>query len=349
MKKKILSVLTAVMLVCAAWVPAVRVEAEGSSSVKLYRLYNPHTGEHFYTGNRTERVQLYHAGWRDESIAWNTPAQGTPVYRLYNPNSGDHHYTASAGEKNALKNMGWRDEGAVFRSAEKGSGIPVYREYNPHAVKCNHNYTVSKGEHSQLVKAGWRDEGIAFYADSLNEDIDLLYQPVLDKIVSAARTRIGSSYTLAASGRVGPNSFDCSGLVDWVYATAGVNHDMFDRRCNTDAMNAYLLGQTAHPTTKFTWTYTDLDGDAVYTYRYHTGDIVLRADSPADRTAGKFFHALIVVNGPKTVRENGQLSVTETGTIIDSVPGDIFSKGGVIEHGFWYAGDSWRVFRIIDD
>ncbi|MEV0282462.1 NlpC/P60 family protein, partial [Streptomyces sp. NPDC050610] len=42
------------------------------------------------------------------------------------------------------------------------------------------------------------------------------------KALAAAQTRIGSPYVPAATG---PNSFDCSGLVQWAYKQAGVSLD----------------------------------------------------------------------------------------------------------------------------
>ena len=60
----------------------------------MYRLYNPNSGEHFYTASVTERDHLDQIGWDDEGIAWYVPTEtGDPVYRLYNPYAGDHHYT----------------------------------------------------------------------------------------------------------------------------------------------------------------------------------------------------------------------------------------------------------------
>lgn len=126
----------------------------------MYRMYNPNSGEHFYTDSSSERNRLFRVGWNEEGIGWYAPTKGTPVYRLYNPNAGDHHYTTSAGERKNLVKLGWRYEGVGWYS---GGNAPLYRQYNPNARAGAHNYTLSKGENDRLVKLGWRDEGIAWY------------------------------------------------------------------------------------------------------------------------------------------------------------------------------------------
>lgn len=126
----------------------------------MYRLYNPNSGEHFYTKSVGERNNLVAAGWKYEGIAWSAPSKGSPVYRMYNPNAGDHHYTTSVSEKNMLLSVGWRYEGIGWYS---GSGTPLYRAYNPNAVAGSHHYTTSMSEIVMLLSYGWRFEGIAWY------------------------------------------------------------------------------------------------------------------------------------------------------------------------------------------
>ena len=129
----------------------------------MYRLYNPNSGEHFYTGSTQERDMLKAAGWHYEGIAWNAPTKsGAPVYRLYNPNSGDHHYTMSADERNMLVSVGWKYEGVAWNSASS-SHVPLYRLYNPNADCGSHHYTGSKEERNNLVNVGWIYEGIGWY------------------------------------------------------------------------------------------------------------------------------------------------------------------------------------------
>lgn len=130
----------------------------------VMRLYNPNSGEHFYTTSASEKDSLVRAGWRDEGVAWSAPAtSGVPVMRLYNPNAGDHFYTTSVSEKDHLASVGWRYEGVAFHSAE-GQGVPILRVYNPNARCGSHHYTADAAEKAGLVGQGWRDEAIAWYA-----------------------------------------------------------------------------------------------------------------------------------------------------------------------------------------
>lgn len=137
-------------------------------SMALYRLYNPNSGEHFYTLNAGEKALLVQAGWTDEGIGWQTVRTSSyPVYRLYNPNAGDHHYTMDTAEKEALVTLGWKDEGISFYSDKPHQGSPVYRQYNPNAQMAGaHNYTINRAENDCLASLGWKAEGIAFWAFS---------------------------------------------------------------------------------------------------------------------------------------------------------------------------------------
>lgn len=126
----------------------------------MYRLYNPNSGEHFYTASTAERDKVKKAGWRYEGIGWQAPKSGTPVYRLYNPNAGDHHYTPNVAEKNNLVKVGWRYEGVSWYS---GGSKPLYRLYNPNAKSGAHHYTLLQSERNNLIKQGWRNEGTGWY------------------------------------------------------------------------------------------------------------------------------------------------------------------------------------------
>ncbi|MDO4621640.1 MAG: N-acetylmuramoyl-L-alanine amidase [Eubacteriales bacterium] len=138
-------------------------DVEQSGSAEMYRMYNPNSGEHFYTANAAEKENLVKLGWSYEGIGWTAPAvSAAPVYRLYDANSGDHHYTMDLGEANYLIRVGWSNEGIGWYS-DVTKGKALYRQYNPNAKCGSHNYTTNANEARYLVKQGWKDEGTAWY------------------------------------------------------------------------------------------------------------------------------------------------------------------------------------------
>lgn len=146
---------------------------EAQAEQHMHRLYNPNSGEHFYTANGAEKDNLTSKGWKYEGTGWIAPdsGDGDPVYRLYNKNAGDHHYTLNTFERDMLIGKGWKDEGISWYSAVTDGRLPLYRQYNPNAKAGSHNYTTSKGEHDHLVNLGWKDEGIAWYAVGLGTPV----------------------------------------------------------------------------------------------------------------------------------------------------------------------------------
>ena len=137
--------------------------APAVETVMMYRLYNPNSGEHFYTGSIEERDYLVSLGWNFEGNAWEAPVTSDiPVFRLYNPNAGDHHYTPSAEERDNLIEAGWNYEGIAWYSASP-EGKPLHRLYNPNAVAGAHHYTMSEEERDYLVSLGWQYEGIGWF------------------------------------------------------------------------------------------------------------------------------------------------------------------------------------------
>ncbi|MDH6365091.1 hypothetical protein M2139_002036 [Enterococcus sp. PF1-24] len=149
-------------------------EAEAAGAATMYRMYNPNSGEHFYTGNTFERDGLFVKGWNYEDVAWYIDSDaGGEVYRLYNPNNGDHHYTLDINEVAHLEKVGWKYEGLCWYS-DLNEAIPIYRVYNPKAKVGSHHYTADLNEVKQLVKAGWKDEGIGWYAYALDNSKGLV-------------------------------------------------------------------------------------------------------------------------------------------------------------------------------
>ncbi|GEM_PF-1835065 len=130
----------------------------------VYRLYNRHSGEHFFTFNRGEANALISYGWRYEGESWKSPLRSsTLVYRVYNPNSGEHHYTMNWNEAVFLAFSGWNYEGIAWHSDDE-KRVPVYRLYNPNAIGAgSHHYTSNFNEAVFLAFSGWNYEGIGWY------------------------------------------------------------------------------------------------------------------------------------------------------------------------------------------
>ena len=149
------------------------VEAKPESTQVMYRLYNPNSGEHFYTASTAERDATIAAGWNDEGIGWTAPSESdTPVYRLYS--GTDHHYTTSIVERDHLIDVGWTLEGdnaeGIAWYSDDQKRVPLYRQFNPNVDPTapfnnsgSHNYTTSLEEHEQLISIGWRGEDIGWY------------------------------------------------------------------------------------------------------------------------------------------------------------------------------------------
>ena len=90
---------------------------DSRDSVVIYRLYNPYSGEHFFTGYSIERDVLVGVGWNYEGIGWYSSDSegGTEVYRLYNPYDYQHLWTTNKGEYDYLGSIGWNKEGVAFK------------------------------------------------------------------------------------------------------------------------------------------------------------------------------------------------------------------------------------------
>ncbi len=132
-------------------------------SVPMYRMYDPNSGEHFYSGSELERDFLVEAGWQYEGVGFNFPVEGDPVYRLYDPVHGEHLYTMDEAEKNKLLDEGWQYEGVAFNSAGTDE-VPQYRLHNPNAKRGGYHFTGSDVERDFLISLGWILQGIGWYS-----------------------------------------------------------------------------------------------------------------------------------------------------------------------------------------
>ena len=130
----------------------------------MLRMYNPNTGEHFYTGSEEERDMLVTAGWNYEGVAFTFPANtGAPVHRLFQPSTGEHLYTMDEEEKDRLLSEGWNYEGIAFNSAYDTEAVQ-HRLYNPNTTVGAYHFTFSLEERDNLIAAGWWYQGIGWYS-----------------------------------------------------------------------------------------------------------------------------------------------------------------------------------------
>ena len=185
--------------------------ASAASFCEMYRLYNPNSGEHFYTSSIVEREHLKSVGWNYEGIGWYAPTEGNPVYRLYNPNAGDHHYTLSRTEHDYLVSVGWRPEGVGWASADEETGIALYRQYNPNAIAGSHNYTSSKFENDSLVSKGWMAEGIGWYGENIQQSACVRAQNLLSEMPYSRKELVEKLVSEGYSQDVASTAVDTSG------------------------------------------------------------------------------------------------------------------------------------------
>jgi len=136
----------------------------GRQLTHMMRMYDPNSGEHFYTGSTEERDNLIAAGWNYEGIGFSFPANvGDPVYRLYEPQFGEHLYTMDAAEMQMLLDAGWNYEGIAFNSATSYE-VAQYRLHNPNANRGAYHFTGSEEERDFLISVGWEYQGIGWYS-----------------------------------------------------------------------------------------------------------------------------------------------------------------------------------------
>lgn len=94
MKKIGLVILAAMAFIMGGVINAHQVSADTDPlHERLYRVYNPNSGEHLLTPAGWEILTLEKAGWKSEGVAFYIPLTEPPysgypvVQRLYNPNA----------------------------------------------------------------------------------------------------------------------------------------------------------------------------------------------------------------------------------------------------------------------
>lgn len=132
----------------------------------VFRLYQPATGDHFYTMSSIEAAQALRLGYVEEGVPFaneqNRPAL-IDVFRFYNAVSGDHFYTTSVEERDEVINKidDYIYEGIAFQvaaGAEPGTA-PIHRFFD--AGSGDHMYSFDPYEG---LASGYVYEGIAWHA-----------------------------------------------------------------------------------------------------------------------------------------------------------------------------------------
>ena len=131
----------------------------------VFRLYNPNTGEHFYTADVFEAMEIFAAGWQYDGVAFHhAGTEGVPLFRLRNPETGFHMFTTGTDERDNLVTQGWILEGVAFNVFTGSTQTAIYCAYNPN--NGDHFFTSNYNEYEDVVSKGWdADRGIAFYAN----------------------------------------------------------------------------------------------------------------------------------------------------------------------------------------
>ncbi|MGM0112835.1 MucBP domain-containing protein [Enterococcus sp. DIV0187] len=176
---------------------------EADAARSMHRLYNPNSGEHFYTADTNEKNVLVNKHrWKYEGVAWTAPDVGNNVYRVYNPNSGEHHYTMGLNEKNFLVKLGWRYEGVGWKS-DTYKGQALYRLYNPNAGAGAHHYTKDMNERKHLLKVGWKNENIGWYGMNPNQqmNITIIHKGNDGKVLNKSVVKVKRDTNYTAKGK----------------------------------------------------------------------------------------------------------------------------------------------------
>lgn len=307
MKK--IKVLLLIMCLFAGIVP-VKAEEDQNTAYgnRMWRLYNPNSGEHFYTSNTDERNNVYNHGWRMEGYGWCAPSESTnPVYRMYNPNAGDHHYTLDVNERDVLVTKGWRYEGVGWYSDDNQT-VPVYREYNPNARTGTHNFTTNMEEHVNLISAGWIDEGVAWYASDYGGSDDYgqplpIRVPFYDQFDPRWANKVYGQYTF---GKTGCGCTAIAMIITGITGNEVLPDTVGDFLNQVGTYNYSSYGNTGSSNIKAA-DHWNVKVEPIYSYdemvmQLQAGKILYVAEDPGIFTREGTTHALVVFgNDPNNV------------------------------------------------
>jgi hypothetical protein len=145
-----------------------------SAVTAVYRFYDTHTGDHFYTTNTAEKLQIEKTlpWFTYEGTPWAAPAKGADtvdVFRFFDTASNAHFFTTSVAERDQVLKTApsYKYEGVAFEAyADAGApgGLTLERFYNTQTGQ--HHFAGSaeeaNGINHGVAGPGWVDEGKAF-------------------------------------------------------------------------------------------------------------------------------------------------------------------------------------------
>ncbi|KQU30215.1 hypothetical protein ASG63_17210 [Methylobacterium sp. Leaf94] len=146
----------------------------GTAVTAVYRFYDTHTGDHFYTTSTAEKAQIEKTlpWFTYEGTPWAAPAQGADtvdVFRFFDTASNAHFFTTSVAERDQVLKTAptYTYEGVAFEAyADAGApgGLTLERFYNTQTGQ--HHFAGSAEEANGInhgaAGPGWVDEGKAF-------------------------------------------------------------------------------------------------------------------------------------------------------------------------------------------
>jgi hypothetical protein len=162
---------SAPVVAAAAVLAAPVVQADATA---VYRFYDTHTGDHFYTTNTAEKLQIEKTlpWFTYEGTPWAAPAKGADtvdVFRFFDTASNAHFFTTSVAERDQVLKTAptYKYEGVAFEAyADAGApgGLTLERFYNTQTGQ--HHFAGSAEEANGInhgaAGPGWVDEGKAF-------------------------------------------------------------------------------------------------------------------------------------------------------------------------------------------
>lgn len=182
----------------------------------------------------------------------------------------------------------------------------------------------------------------AFGALSLSPITSTVYAANVDygSLSTLAQGHIGATYSTGS--RLGPNSFDCSGLVDYVWNEAGIGSEPLSGGWTTATWHNYLMGMAGV-------TYTDTTQDSYSPGDVHAGDIIMWYNDAAKTSISNNnpYHMGIMVNSTQMVSAmTHSTELGHGGVVINNIVGG--TSGGHYQYNPLDKGGSGyiRIFHL---